>query len=116
MSVLAAQIRAMFRKIPDRRASLAAAAIALAMTASAHADDIGHQEARRLVQEGRILPLTEIVERIGREVPGQVLEVELDEEHGAYVYELKILRPDGKVQEMEIDAASGTIVDIEDDD
>ena len=48
--------------------------------------------------------------------PGEMIEVELDREDGAYVYELKILRSDGKIQEIEVDAATGQITKIEDDD
>ena len=51
-----------------------------------------------------------------RQVPGKMLEVELELEKTGYVYELKLLRPDGKVQEVEVDAASGNILKIEDDD
>ena len=43
-------------------------------------------------------------------------EVEFEVEDGAYVYEIKILRPDGRVQEVEADAATGKILKIEDDD
>ncbi|HML92054.1 PepSY domain-containing protein [Methyloceanibacter sp.] len=91
-------------------ASLAAAAPALA------GDDVGHQEARRLVQEGRILPLAKILERVGATVPGKVLKVELELEDGVYVYEIEILRPNGRVQEVEVSARSGGILAIEDDD
>ena len=45
-----------------------------------------------------------------------MLEVELELDEAGYVYELKLLRPDGKVQEVEADAASGNILKIEDDD
>ncbi|ODS03254.1 hypothetical protein AUC71_10600 [Methyloceanibacter marginalis] len=79
-------------------------------------DDIGHQEARRLVQEGRILPLAAILDGVGQKVPGEVLEVELEFDDGTYVYELKILGRNGRVQEVEVDAPSGTILKIEDDD
>lgn len=105
----------------DWRPWLAAAALALAAalggTAIAYGgDDVGHQEARRLVQQGRVLPLAEILERAGSKASGDLLEVELEFDDGAYVYELKILGPDGKVREIEVDAPTGRILDIEDDD
>lgn len=107
----------MFRPLPDRRVWLTAAALlCIATDAALAGDDIDHQEARRLLQEGRILPLAEILERVGQKVPGEVLEVELDFDDGAYVYELKILGPNGRVQEVEVDAPSGKILEIEDDD
>lgn len=107
----------MFRSRPGPLVWLTAAAFLCATTGAALAgDDIDHQEAYRLLQEGRILPLGEILKRVSQTVPGEVLEVELEFEDGAYVYELKILGRDGRVQEVEVDAPSGKILKIEDDD
>lgn len=106
----------MFEIALDRRLWLFATALLVAVAGTAHGDDIGHGEARRLVQEGRILPLSEILQRIAGKVPGEVLKVELEKDDGAYVYEIEILRPDGKVQEVDVDASSGNILDIEGDD
>jgi uncharacterized membrane protein YkoI len=79
-------------------------------------DDNDHELAHQLLQEGRILPLAKIIESVSKEVPGEMLEVEFEVEDEGYVYELKLLRPDGKVQEIEVDAVSGKILKIEDDD
>jgi len=98
----------------QRAASMLALLIVLAGGASA--DDIDHERALELLREGRIRPLSEVVEAVRREVPGELLKVELELEDGAYVYELKILRPEGRVQEIEADAATGKILDIEGDD
>lgn len=106
----------MFTMPSDRRIWLAAAVLLMVTAGHAMGDDVSHQEARRLVQEGRILPLAKILAHVDRKVPGEVLDVDLDLEDGAYVYELEILRPNGKVQEVEVDAKSGKIIDIEDDD
>ncbi len=91
------------------------AAFLLAVTTASHADD-EHEIARRLLQEGRIRPLIEIVEAVRAKVPGEILEVEFEVEDGSYVYTVKILSPGGKVQEVEVDATSGKIGEIEDDD
>jgi uncharacterized membrane protein YkoI len=82
----------------------------------AAADDSDHDLARRLLEQGRILPLADIVDKVRSEIPGEMLEVEFETDDGAYIYELKILRPDGRVQEIEVEAASGKIIKIEDDD
>jgi uncharacterized membrane protein YkoI len=82
----------------------------------AHADDVGPETAKRLLSEGRIKPLSEILDAVKRQAPGEMIEVELELDDAGYVYELKLLRPDGKVQEVEADAASGNILKIEDDD
>ena len=79
------------------------------------ADD-DHERARELLREGRILPLSEVVAGVLAKVPGELMEVEFENEEGVHVYELKLLRPDGRVQEVEADAATGKILKIEDDD
>jgi uncharacterized membrane protein YkoI len=46
-------------------------------------------------------------------VPGTVVEVELEKKHGKTVWEVEILGADGKVTEVHIDAAEGTVIDTE---
>ena len=99
-----------------RRCALTAALFAVLTSGLAYADDVGPETAKRLLGEGRIKPLSEVLDAVKRQVPGEMLEVELELEKTGYVYELKLLRPDGKVQEIEADAASGVILKIEDDD
>lgn len=88
----------------------------LTLPAGADDDDIGHEEARQLLESGRILPLEAILESLRETVPGGLLKAELEYEDGAILYDLKILRPGGRVQEVEIDATTGRILKIEDDD
>ena len=61
-----------------------------------HADDVGPEVAKRLLSEGRIKPLSEILNSVKRQIPGKMIEVELELEDGKYVYEFKLLRPDGR--------------------
>lgn len=97
------------------RALSPALLLALAFGA-ARADDVGPDTAARLLKEGRIRPLADIVEAAKSKVPGEMIGVELELEDGVYVYDLKFLRPNGRVQEVEVDAATGNILKIEDDD
>jgi uncharacterized membrane protein YkoI len=46
-------------------------------------------------------------------VPGTVVEAELEKKHGKTVWEVEILGADGKVTEVHIDAAEGTVIDTE---
>ncbi len=88
----------------------------LASPVRADDDAADHNLARRLVAEGQIRALAVIVEEVKVQVPGEMLEVEFESEKGIYKYELKILRPDGKIQEVEVDARTGAILKVEDDD
>ena len=77
--------------------------------AAAHADDERPRVARQLYEQGRILALADVMKAVKAQVPGEVLEVELEVEDGAYVYEFKVLPSDGKLKEVEVDAATGKI-------
>jgi uncharacterized membrane protein YkoI len=46
-------------------------------------------------------------------VPGTVVEAELEKKHGKTVWEVEVLGADGKVTEVHIDAAEGTVIDTE---
>ncbi len=79
---------------------------------SALADD-DQLEARRLVEEGSIRPLEEILQRVRAQRPGRILEVELEKEDERYIYEIELLDEDGVVWEMVIDAESGEVLNTE---
>jgi uncharacterized membrane protein YkoI len=69
--------------------------------------DNDHDRARRAVQAGEVLPLQEVLNRLARRQPGQVLEVELEREAGRWVYEIKLLQPDGRLRKLQVDARTG---------
>lgn len=72
--------------------------------------DSDHDRARAALVAGEVLPLTEVLQRVARQHPGHVLEVELEREHGRWVYELKLLQGDGGVLKLEVDAGDGTVL------
>ena len=98
------------------RRPLTAALLVMLAAAGVRADDIGPEMARKLLSEGRIRPLAEILEVVKAAVPGETVEVELELDDGIYVYEVKQLNSEGRVKEIKTDAATGKIVKIEDDD
>lgn len=69
-----------------------------------------HDRARRAVEAGEVLPLKTVLERVEREHPGQVMEVELEREGGRWLYEIKILQSGGSLLKLEVDARDGTPV------
>jgi len=74
-----------------------------------------HEAARAALARGEILPLPRILTIATGRVPGDVLEVELEDEHGRLIYDLKILAKNGRVREVEIDAKTGAVLKVEDD-
>jgi len=69
-----------------------------------------HDRAREALQAGQILPLRQVLDTVEREHPGQVMEVELERERGAWIYEIKLLRSDGALLKLEVDAHSGAVL------
>jgi len=76
------------------------------------ADNADHERARQAVEAGDVLPLRTILDRVEREYPGQVMEVELDREKGEWVYEVKLLRKGGALMKLKILARDVTILDF----
>ena len=74
------------------------------------ANNADHDRARQAVEAGDVLPLRTILERVEREYPGRVMEVELDREQGEWVYEVKLLRKGGALMKLKINARDGTIL------
>lgn len=85
-------------------------ALMLVAGSATHADGRDdHERARQAVKAGEVLPLRSVLERVERDYPGQVMEVELEREHGMWIYEIKILRDNGALLKLEIDARDGRV-------
>lgn len=69
-----------------------------------------HNRARQAVQAGQVLPLRSVLERLEREHPGQVLEVELEQEEGRWIYEVKLLQPQGQLVKLKLDARTAALL------
>lgn len=72
--------------------------------------------AQDAVARGEILPLARILRLLEQEHPGTVVEVELEYSHGIRVYEVELITPDGRLIEVDIDATTGQILDVEEED
>lgn len=93
-----------------RLVSTLAAALVLGAASPATSADSDQDRARAAVQSGQVLPLKTVLERLAREHPGQVLEVELEQEGGRWRYEIRLLQPGGRLLKLELDAASGEVL------
>lgn len=99
---------------------LRAALIALglgfsAMTTQPALASPDHERARQALQSGEILPLDKILATVAVKQPGQILEVELDDERAKdgkiWVYEIKGVTTDGKLFKMKVDARTGEVLE-----
>ena len=86
-------------------------AAAIAVAAPARSDELGADEVRALREQGAILPLEAIFERVRAVRPeSRVIEVELERDDGILVYELELLDSDGTVWEVYVHAATGQVL------
>lgn len=71
---------------------------------------LSSKEARSAVQNGQAVSLSKMVKRIQEATGGEILPTpELCDAGGRLVYMVKVLRPDGSVETLTVDAASGSI-------
>lgn len=89
---------------------VSAAWLALLLASAPALADSDQDRARATVQAGKALPLKTVLERLEREVPGQVLEVELEQRDERWIYEIKLLQPGGRLVKLELDAATAEVL------
>ncbi|MFK2824614.1 PepSY domain-containing protein [Bacillus sp. B190/17] len=61
----------------------------------------------------RRITIEEAIKIAVERVPGQVVKVELEHEHGRWIYEVKIITPQGVKYEVEVDVNTGRITRVE---
>lgn len=80
---------------------------------SSHADS---SMARKLVTQGEILPLEDIVAQARKIHSGRIIEVELEKKHQRLVYEIELITDEGIVWELYFDARTGQLIKSKQDD
>jgi uncharacterized membrane protein YkoI len=100
------------RSATERNSSLVACLVfSVALSLPANAFDLGdHDRARQALDAGEVIPLGAVLERVRRDFPGEVMEVELEHKKDRWVYEIKLLRPGGSLVKLLVDASNGTII------
>ena len=71
---------------------------------------------RKLQESGKILSLEQIGAAAKAIKPGEILETELEQKQGRYLYEVEILDAAGQVWELKLDAQNGKLIKMEIDD
>jgi hypothetical protein len=89
-------------------------ALCLVMGSGASMASEDHDRARQAVEAGEVLPLRSILERVERDYPGQVVDVELERERESsqerWIYKIKLLRSGGALMKLKVDARDGSII------
>lgn len=69
-----------------------------------------HDKARKALESGQVLPLQQILQKISKDYPAQVIEVELERKSNGWIYEIKQLGTDGALSKLEVDAKTGVVL------
>lgn len=111
----------MSRLVLSGRTALIVAA--LLVTASCAREDAGAQAAQAALSRGpgEVIPLTEILAFTRRIAPGKVIDVDLESDVSLddpdrpprWVYEIEVLTEANHVVELEIDAVTGKLIEID---
>jgi|SRR5688572_5216919 uncharacterized membrane protein YkoI len=83
----------------------------LVVSTSAWGDDKEGKVAD-LVKDAKVTA-EQAIKTAAENVPGTVVEAELEKKHGKTVWEVEVFGADGSVTEVHIDAATGTVIDTE---
>lgn len=71
-----------------------------------------HDLAHRALEQGQVLPLRTVLDKLEREYRGQVLKVEFEHDDGRFVYKLRLLQKDGRVVMLKVDAVDGAVLAV----
>lgn len=100
---------------PRLLASLAVLACALGVTSRLHAQERGHGDhelARQALEQGKVLPLRTVLEKVERDYQGQAIKIEFERDDGRFIYEIRLLQADGRVAQLKVDAMDGRVLAV----
>ena len=78
----------------------------------AHSAESDHELARQALQQGKVLPLRTVLDQVERQYQGQVLKVEFEHDDGRFIYEMRLLHPNGQLSKLKVDAVDGRVLSV----
>ena len=93
--------------------SVVAVSLAALSAVAGLAAEPDHELARRARAAGEIVSLATVLTAVESTFSGDVVEVELEREDGAWIYEIELLTPAGSVIELTYDARTGALLETE---
>ncbi|MBP7000211.1 PepSY domain-containing protein [Amaricoccus sp.] len=77
--------------------------------------DPDFEQALGAVQRGEIRRLSDILPQVEAQFGGRAIETEIETDDGRWVYEMEILTADGRLFEVDVDAVTGEVIDVEEE-
>ncbi|MGE0651051.1 MAG: PepSY domain-containing protein [Alphaproteobacteria bacterium] len=99
-------------RVQDRRQRRPPAAQPIVPAPGNNRDGRTQRGARDAVKRGEIRSLEEVTSVVQRRYPGRLLDVQLQDNRGRPVYQLKMLTRDGRVLNVAVDARSAQILGV----
>ena len=91
-------------------ALIAMAGIAAERDPGWHESESAYGMAREAVTRGDALPLSEVRRRLHQMMPGKIVATHYEYEFERWVYEFKIVDPEGRLQKIHLDAHTGDLI------
>ena len=74
--------------------------------------DADREQVRAATESGKIKPLSDVLVVVRKEVPGKVLDVQVDDEVSPWLYRIKVRGKKGNVKLVTVNAETGKILNI----
>lgn len=74
-------------------------------------DNHSHDLARRALERGEIMPVGKVIAILHSKVQGEIVATEYEHEFGHWVYQFKVIDPQGHLRKIHINAASGEMIE-----
>lgn len=95
--------------------SLVVLAIALSLAAgTADADDKDKNGKAAMAAAAKVT-IDQAIKTASEKVPGKIVEAELEKKHNKLVWEVEVITAENKVMEVHIDADTGAVIDVEEE-
>ena len=94
--------------------SLLAVPAICADEAAWHEHGSAYDQAREAVRLGHALPLNQVRAHLQRVAPGKIVATHYEFEFERWVYEFKIVDPQGRLRKVHLDALTGELVKVSD--
>jgi uncharacterized membrane protein YkoI len=100
--------------LPVSALCLLAAPVIYAEETAWHEHGSAYEQAREAVQLGHALPLNQILAHLHLAAPGKIVATHYEFEFERWVYEFKIVDPQGRLRKVHLDARTGELVKLSD--